>query len=161
MKPLNFLSLSLGLGLLAPLAALAQPVQAMPQLILNGDQWVIQVPANSAIPRSIVLQLATPNNQPPPTVVLQQPPVAQIGVTAPSEEVYVESAPPPPPREIIPVAPDRFHIWIGGHYEYRHHNYVWISGHYERPPHRDAHWEPGRWEHRGGRYFYVEGHWGH
>ncbi len=167
MKP--SLLLSLAVLAVSPIASYADnmapppAVVAQPQLVLNGDQWVIQVPANVPVPRNIVLQLATPTNAPSPVVVVQQPAAPSavvIGSTQPSE-VYVESAPPPPVQEVIPVAPDRFHVWIRGHYEWRHHQYVWIGGHWERPPYHEARWHEARWEVRGGRYVFVEGFWGH
>jgi hypothetical protein len=39
-------------------------------------------------------------------------------------------APPPPRYEVIPVAPDRAHVWVAGHWVWRpeRHEHVWISG---------------------------------
>lgn len=161
------LILSLAVLAFAPLASRADnppPAYAapQPQLVLNGDQWVIQVPPNTPVPRNIVLQLATPTNAMSPVVVLQQPApqtAVVVGATVPSE-VYVETAPPAIQEEVIPVSPGPRYIWIRGHYEWRDHRYVWFGGRWERPPHRDERWHDARWEVRGGRYFYVAGYWG-
>ncbi len=165
MKSLAFIAFT---GLLAfPLInASAQnpaPAAPAPQLIVSGDQWVVQVPPGAPVPQSIVLQLSAPTSQPAPSIVLQQPPVAPAATTVvaapPSETVYVSEAPPAPPVEVIPVAPDHFHVWIAGHYEWTHHGYIWRGGHWERPPRHGQHWAPARWEFRGGRYIYIEGRW--
>jgi len=162
MKSLAFIAFT---GLLAfPfINASAQTPAPAPQLIVSGDQWVVQVPPGAPVPQSIVIQLSSPTSSPAPGVVIQQPPAAAAPagtvVVQPSETVYVNEAPPAPPVEVIPVAPDHFHIWISGHYEWTHHGYVWRVGHWERPPHHGQRWAPSRWEFRGGRYVYVEGHW--
>jgi len=151
-------------GLLAFPFIPASAQNPAPQLIVSGDQWVVQVPAGAQVPQSIVLQLSTPTSNPAPAVVIQQPPAtvapaATVVAPQPAETVYVNEAPPAPPVEVIPVAPDHFHVWIQGHYEWTHHGYVWRVGHWERPPHHGQHWVPARWEVRGGRYIYIEGRW--
>jgi hypothetical protein len=149
----------------APAAQPAAPAAApAPQLIVSGDQWVVQLPPGATVPQSITLQLSTPTSAPTPGVVIQQPATAAAPTTVavpqqPSETVYVSEAPPAPPVEVIPVAPDHFHVWIAGHYEWTHHGYVWRVGHWERPPRHGLHWAPARWEFRGGRYVYIQGRW--
>jgi len=165
MKSLAFIAFT---GLLAfpffNASAQTQPTAPAPQLIVSGDHWVVQVPPGAPVPQSIVLQLSSPTSGPAPAVVIQQPPVATaptetVAPQQPSETVYVSEAPPAPPVEVIPVAPDHYHVWISGHYEWTHHGYVWRVGHWERPPRHGQHWAPARWEFRGGRYVYIQGRW--
>src|ERR1700759_4990814 len=101
MKSLAFIAFT---GLLAfPfLNASAQNPAPAPQLVVSGDQWVVQVPAGAPVPQSIVLQLSTPTSNPAPSVVIQQPPATVAPVTTvvapqPAETVYVSEAPPAPP----------------------------------------------------------------
>jgi hypothetical protein len=65
-------------------------------------------------------------------------------------------APPPPPSEVVRTR--HGHVWVSGHYGWRHHRYYWARGHYvrERP---GWVWRDGGW-HSGARYYeWHPGHW--
>src|SRR4051812_49402716 len=53
---------------------------------------------------------------------------AQVRVVVPGVRVGV--APPPARVEVRPVAPSRAHVWIPGHWAWRHGAHVWIGGYY-------------------------------
>ena len=67
------------------------------------------------------------------------------------------SAPPPPRDEGYHSAKPGF-VWIGGHYEWRNHEYQWVGGRWdrERPQKR---WVDGRWELHGREWVFIEGSW--
>jgi len=77
-----------------------------------------------------------------------------------AEPVVVRTPPqPPPPQvEVVPVQPGPAHVWVQGHWVWRHGGYVWQPGFWE--PVRANHvWVPGYWAPRGGGYIWIEGHW--
>jgi YXWGXW repeat-containing protein len=49
---------------------------------------------------------------------------------APLAVAEVAPVPPPPRYEVIPVAPSREHVWVGGHWVWRpeRHRHVWVPG---------------------------------
>jgi hypothetical protein len=70
------------------------------------------------------------------------------------------NAPPPPLRhEVVVVRPGPGHVWVGGFWEWRNHDYVWVPGRWARPPHRGAVWVAPRFEHRGRHHVWVRGFW--
>jgi hypothetical protein len=78
-----------------------------------------------------------------------------------AQPVVVRTPPPPPPLrvEVVPVAPTPAHVWVPGHWTWRHEHYVWAPGHWEVPAQPGYIWVPGGWVARGGGYAWVEGHW--
>ena len=78
-----------------------------------------------------------------------------------AQPVVVRRPPPPPPVrvEIAPVAPTPAHVWLPGHWAWRHEHYVWIPGHWEVPATPGYVWVPGGWTPRADGFVWVEGHW--
>lgn len=61
-------------------------------------------------------------------------------------------APPPPLVEVVPRAPARGYLWIGGHWTFIAGRHVWKSGYWTVPP-PGQHWVADRWEQD------ARGHW--
>ena len=85
---------------------------------------------------------------------------ALLGCLTPSlafARVYRAYDAPPPPREEVVVARPG-HVWVRGHYGYRHRHYVWTRGRYvhERPGYT---WRDGGWDHRERAYEWHPGRW--
>jgi len=65
---------------------------------------------------------------------------------------------PPAPREEH-YGPRRGYVWVGGHWEWRHHRrYYWSRGHYVRER-RGYDYVPGRWERHEDHYDWYRGEW--
>lgn len=49
---------------------------------------------------------------------------------APLANAEVVPLPPPPRYEVVPVAPRRDYVWVGGRWVWRpeHHQHVWVPG---------------------------------
>ena len=82
---------------------------------------------------------------------------ALLALPAQAASVVVEIAPPAPQVEVVPVARPGY-MWVGGHYEWRHHNYFWVPGSYVvlRPGY---HYVQPQWVQVGHRWNYVPGNW--
>ncbi|MHC4551126.1 MAG: YXWGXW repeat-containing protein [Planctomycetota bacterium] len=76
-------------------------------------------------------------------------------------EVKVEAPPPAPPRVVVVKGrrPGQGHVWIGGHYVFRHKKYVWEKGHWAVPPRKHAVWVKGYWKRTLSGGLWVAGHW--
>jgi hypothetical protein len=83
--------------------------------------------------------------------------MGSFAVPASAEVVVVREAPPPLREERIPAA-RHGHVWVNGHWEWRHNHYQWVRGYWVRERHgyvynaptwveRNGHWEMqrGRW----------------
>ncbi len=83
--------------------------------------------------------------------------VREIEQVPPGAEI-VEGVPPAAQVEVVPLAPSAAHLWMPGHWVWRH-GWIWEPGRYELR--RQGYlWHPGHWmRHRHG-YVWVEGHWG-
>ena len=82
---------------------------------------------------------------------------APVRVTIPG--VRVDVAPPPPQVEVRPAPPGPGHVWIAGHWAWRHRRHFWVPGHWEMAPAPGYVWEPARWVNEGGHWVFFEGHW--
>jgi WXXGXW repeat (2 copies) len=79
-------------------------------------------------------------------------------VPNPSEEIATQE-PPEVIHEEITVAPSPLHVWIGGHWGWRHGAYAWAPGYWAPRPHYRAYWTPGVWVHFGGGWRWRHGYW--
>ncbi len=69
-------------------------------------------------------------------------------------------APPAPQHEDCGVAPSTVHVWIPGHWQWKHGRYRWSTGHWTRPARHGSAWVTGHWEKAApGQYVWVDGHW--
>ncbi len=59
-------------------------------------------------------------------------------------EAEAAADPPAPQAETYGAAPTANHVWIGGHWARRGHNWVWVAGHWHHNPHKKV-WVHGRW----------------
>jgi len=73
--------------------------------------------------------------------------------------VRVTVAPPPVRAEVRPVAPSPGHIWIAGHWAWRHGRHVWMPGRWALPPGPGYRWVAARWVSERGQWTFFEGHW--
>lgn len=71
--------------------------------------------------------------------------------------IYVQVAPPPAPVEYAPP-PRHGHIWVPGHWEWRHHQYTWVGGYYVRAR-AGYYYQSPQWVRHGERWAYNEGRW--
>ena len=85
------------------------------------------------------------------------PGLAHAQVIVPGVRVTV--APPPVRAEVRPMAPSRNHIWIAGHWAWRHGGHVWMPGHWALPPGPGYRWVAARWVNQDGAWTFYEGHW--
>jgi WXXGXW repeat (2 copies) len=83
--------------------------------------------------------------------------VHERGVPPSAGVVYRE--PPPIAQEVVSIAPSPVHIWIGGYWAWRAHNYAWVPGYWARPPRPHAAWVPGVWLRISGGWSWQAGHW--
>ncbi|MEO8202104.1 MAG: hypothetical protein ABI679_16350, partial [Gemmatimonadota bacterium] len=85
--------------------------------------------------------------------------ILACATTPPPGRVYVVDRPPRNRVEVVPAAPGRDFIWIGGYWRRAGAGWDWAPGHFaERPGHR-GHWVPGRWVHERRGWYFMEGHW--
>lgn len=74
-------------------------------------------------------------------------------------DVYVVIVKPPVVRvETRPSRPHADHVWIPGHWAFRHGHWVWVSGRWAGD-HPGQSWVSGYWDHRGNSWVWVPGHW--
>jgi WXXGXW repeat (2 copies) len=79
-------------------------------------------------------------------------------VVDPSGEIATQE-PPEVIQERVTIAPSPVHVWIGGHWGWRHGAYAWAPGHWARRPHRHSHWAPGAWSRHHHGWRWRHGHW--
>lgn len=70
---------------------------------------------------------------------------------------YVRVAPPPPREEVAPT-PRHGHVWVEGHWEWRHGHHRWVSGHWIRERH-GYHYKQPTWTERDGGWHMERGGW--
>ncbi len=70
---------------------------------------------------------------------------------------YVRIAPPPPREEMIP-APRRGHVWVAGHWGWKHNRHQWIKGSWLRER-RGYQYNQPMWVERDGRWHMERGTW--
>ncbi len=70
---------------------------------------------------------------------------------------YVRVA-PPPPREEAPPSPRHGHVWVAGHWEWRHGHHRWVNGHWLRER-RGYHYNQPTWTERDGGWYMERGGW--
>jgi hypothetical protein len=70
-------------------------------------------------------------------------------------------APPVANDEARPAAPSPSHVWIPGHWGWKHNQYYWIHGEWSAPPTPEQVWLEGKWEKdvSGGSFSYRPGQW--
>ncbi len=79
-------------------------------------------------------------------------------VPTPSDEIASQE-PPEVIQERIAVAPSPVHVWIGGHWGWRHGTYAWAPGYWAARPHYRSHWAPGAWSRHGHGWRWRHGRW--
>ena len=79
-------------------------------------------------------------------------------VPNPSDEI-ANQAPPEVIEERLTIAPSPVHVWIGGHWAWRHRAYGWTAGYWASRPHPRAYWAPGGWIRFGGGWRWRDGYW--
>jgi WXXGXW repeat (2 copies) len=79
-------------------------------------------------------------------------------VPNPSDEVTTQE-PPEVIQERVTVAPSAVHVWIGGHWGWRHGAYAWAPGYWARGPRYGAHWAPGVWSRHQRGWRWRQGYW--
>ncbi|NNE45778.1 MAG: BcpO-related WXXGXW repeat protein [Rhodothermales bacterium] len=85
---------------------------------------------------------------------------AQQTVDADGRKVRVVRHRPPALRvEVRTRRPSRRHVWIDGHWRYRHARYVWVKGRWSPRPRHSAIYVRPHWVRRGGGWVQVGGFW--
>ena len=79
-------------------------------------------------------------------------------VANPSDEIAPQE-PPEVIQERVTIAPSPIHIWIGGHWGWRHGAYAWAPGYWALRPRHGSYWAPGAWTRHPYGWRWRAGYW--